>query len=117
MINSANALLQLCVVVFSVIGRSLTEFCLAMTEFFAGQLGHGDRNNLLIFLALFCFISCLELLNKYEANQDTKKFLKLGHQIKSSLYSRYYAETCNEWRVHLRNLVPGLHSSEETSQR
>ena len=37
--------------------------------------------------------------------------------IKSSLYSRYYAEACNEWRVHLRGLVPGQHSSEETSQR
>ena len=38
-------------------------------------------------------------------------------KIKSSLYLRYYAETCNEWRDHLRGLAPGQHSSEETSQR
>ena len=37
--------------------------------------------------------------------------------IKSSLYSRYYAATCNEWRAYLRGLSPGQHSSEETSQR
>ena len=36
--------------------------------------------------------------------------------IKSSLYSRYYAEACNERRIHLRGLASGQHSSEETSQ-
>ena len=34
-----------------------------------------------------------------------------GQKIKSSLYSRYYAETCNEWRAHLRGLAPAQHSS------
>ena len=38
-------------------------------------------------------------------------------KIKSLLYSRYYAEACNELRAYLRGLAPGLHSSEETSQR
>ena len=38
-------------------------------------------------------------------------------EIKSSLYSRHYAQACNEWRVHLHGLAPGQHSSEETSQR
>ena len=38
-------------------------------------------------------------------------------KIKPSLYSWYYAESCNEWRAHLRNLAPGQHSCEGTSQR
>ena len=38
-------------------------------------------------------------------------------KIKSSLYPRYHAEVCNEWRAHLRSLASGQHSSEETSQR
>ena len=28
-------------------------------------------------------------------------------EIKSSLFSRYYAEACNEWRGHLRDLALG----------
>ena len=28
-------------------------------------------------------------------------------KIKSSLYSRYYAEACNKWRIHLRGLTAG----------
>ena len=35
--------------------------------------------------------------------------------VKSSLYSWYYAEACNE--AHLRVLAPEQRSSEETSQR
>ena len=49
-----------------------------------------------------------------------KRFLNLSikkFKIKFSLYSRYYAEACNEWRVHLCDLTPGQHSFEETSQR
>ena len=42
-----------------------------------------------------------------------KKYIK--SKTKSSLYSRYYAEACNEWRIHLRGLAPGQHSFEETS--
>ena len=38
-------------------------------------------------------------------------------KIKSSLYSRYYAEACNEWRGPSLPLRPGQHSSEDTSQR
>ena len=41
----------------------------------------------------------------------------MAHSSKSSLYSRYYAEACNEGGAHLRDLAPGLHSSEKTSQR
>ena len=37
--------------------------------------------------------------------------------LKSSLYSRYYAEACNEQRGHIRDLAPGQHSHEEISQR
>ena len=37
--------------------------------------------------------------------------------IKSSSYSRYYTEACNEWRVHLRGFAPEQHSCEETSQQ
>ena len=39
------------------------------------------------------------------------------YQTKSSLYSRYYAEACHEWRAHLRCLTPGQLSSEEISRR
>ena len=38
-------------------------------------------------------------------------------KIKSSLYSRYYAEACNELRDPSLHLAPGQHSSEETSQQ
>ena len=39
-------------------------------------------------------------------------------KIKSSLYSRYYAEACNEWGgVHLHSLAPGHYNFEDTSQR
>ena len=37
--------------------------------------------------------------------------------MKSSLHSRYYTEARNKWRIYLRGLAPGLHSSEETWQR
>ena len=36
--------------------------------------------------------------------------------IKSSLYSRHYAEAYNEWRCPSPRLAPGQHSSEKTSQ-
>ena len=38
-----------------------------------------------------------------------------GAYIKSSLYSRYYAEACYSG-AHHHCLAPGQHSSEETSQ-
>ena len=41
-------------------------------------------------------------------------------KIKFSLCSRYFAETCNEWRpgeAHLSGLARGQYSSEEISQR
>ena len=38
-------------------------------------------------------------------------------ELKLSLYSRYYIEVCNEWRVHLRGLAPGQHSFKEALQR
>ena len=51
-------------------------------------------------------------------NYNTAKNYQIKNtKIKSSLYSRYYAEVCNERRDHLRGLAPGQHSSEETSQR
>ena len=36
--------------------------------------------------------------------------------IKSSLYSWYYTEAYNEWRVHLHGLEFGQHSSEEGAE-
>ena len=36
---------------------------------------------------------------------------KVKNKIKSSLYSRCYAEACNEWRDHLRGLTPGQHKN------
>ena len=45
------------------------------------------------------------------------RLVSILNQIKSSLYSPYYAAACNELRGHLRGLAPGLHSSEEASQR
>ena len=41
----------------------------------------------------------------------------LGHRLKPSLYSRYYAEACNKWRVLLCDLAPGQNSFKEASQR
>ena len=45
------------------------------------------------------------------------KLLPVFTKLKSSLYSRYYAEACNSDGAHLRDLVSGRHSFEETSQR
>ena len=39
-----------------------------------------------------------------------------GIQIKPSLYSRYYAEACNEWRSPSSRFSAWQHSSDETSQ-
>ena len=44
-------------------------------------------------------------------------FTQKWSKIKSSLYSRCYAEACIEWRAHLHGLAPGQHSSEEAVQR
>ena len=42
--------------------------------------------------------------------------LPFTFQIKSLLYSRYYATASNECEVHLRDLASGQHSSAETSK-
>ena len=42
---------------------------------------------------------------------------KIENKGKSSSYSRDYVAACTEWRGHLRDLAPGLRSSEETLQR
>ena len=40
------------------------------------------------------------------------------NKIKTSLYSRYYAEACKEWRaLYLRLIALGQHSYEETPRR
>ena len=41
--------------------------------------------------------------------QHNTILLKRIKKIKSSLYSWYYAETCNESRTHLRCLTPEQH--------
>ena len=52
-------------------------------------------------------------------NEIVKKqrFQRMQSSTSASLYSRYYAEACNQWRDPSPRSVPGQHSSEETMHR
>ena len=53
----------------------------------------------------------------YLKGNKSSAIAELTIKTKSSSYSQYYVEACNEWRVRLRGLAPGQHSSKETLQQ
>ena len=61
------------------------------------------------------FHTCSTLIKDSLTSQRSAKhhqkfiFVKKKSKIKPALSSRYYAEACNEWRIHLCCLAPGLH--------